>query len=173
MRMAVDPLSTTTPGAQDRGRIRAIVEATGVFRPEEVDIALEVFDGGVARPGVDYTNVAAYAGDVLVGWAAYGRTPGTEGTWDLYWIAVDPSWHGRGAGRELMARCEDAIVAQEGRLVVVETSSRASYAPTRAFYEQLGYVAQARIPDYYAPGDGLITYVKSLRSSRSEKVSHG
>lgn len=164
-------LDIATPVASDRGRVRAIVEATEVFRPEEVAIALEVFDGAVARPGVDYTALGAYAQDRLVGWAAWGPTPATIGTWDLYWIAVDPAWHGQGVGTELMARCEEAIAGHGGRLVVVETSSRAPYAPTRAFYERLGYTAQARIPDYYAPGDGLMVFVKPLGSS-SEKVSH-
>jgi ribosomal protein S18 acetylase RimI-like enzyme len=164
-------LDIAAPVAADRVRVRRIVEATDVFRPDEVAIALEVFDGAVARPGVDYTALGAYAQDELVGWAAYGATPCTDGTWDLYWIAVDPAWHGRGVGKELMARCELAIAGHGGRLVVVETSSRAPYAPTRAFYERLGYAAQAHIPDYYAPGDGLIVFVKPLGSS-SEKVSH-
>ena len=173
MTVAADPVMLGTPHARDRGRLRAIIEATDVFRPEEVAIALEVFDGAVARPGVDYTGLGAFTQDRLVGWAAYGATPGTVGTWDLYWIAVDPAWQTKGVGRQLMAQCEAAIAESGGRLIVVETSSRASYAPTRAFYQRLGYVAQARIPDYYAPGDGLTVYVKSLGSIGSEKVSHG
>jgi len=174
MTAATDLTAIAVPSARDRGRVHAIIEATGVFRPDEVAIALEVFDGALARPGADYTALGAYAGGRLVGWAAFGPTPGTTGTWDLYWIAVDPTTQGRGVGRELMARCEDAIAALEGRLVVVETSSRDGYVPTRAFYERLGYRAQARIPDYYAPGDGLTIYVKSLGPSGSEaKVAHG
>ena len=173
MTAAADVVTLAAPRARDRDRVRAIVEATGVFRPDEVAIALEVFDGAVAKPGVDYTAVGAYADGTLIGWAAYGGTPGTVGTWDLYWIAVDPAFQVKGVGRQLMAHCETAIAEREGRLIVVETSSRESYAPTRAFYERLGYVAQARIPHYYAPGDGLTVYVKSLGSSRSEKVSHG
>lgn len=173
MTATADLLTLATPTAADRDRVRAIVEATDVFRPDEVTIALEVFDGAVAKPGVDYTGLGAYAEERLVGWAAWGETPGTEGTWDLYWIAVDPTFQTKGVGRQLMAQCEAAIAGRDGRLIVVETSSRASYAPTRAFYERLGYVAQARIPDYYAPGDGLTVYVKSLGFSRSEKVSHG
>jgi ribosomal protein S18 acetylase RimI-like enzyme len=162
MTVAADLVTLAVPGASVRARLRAIVEATGVFRPEEVAIALEVFDGAVARPDVDYSHVGAFAQDQLLGWAAFGATPGTLGTWDLYWIAVDPTTHGRGIGRQLMAHCEDVIALRSGRLIVVETSSRASYAPTRAFYERLGYTAQARIPGYYAPGDGLIVYTKAV-----------
>lgn len=161
------------PVAADRERVREMVEATGVFRPEETLIALEVFDGAVAAPGADYWSVGAYDAGRLLGWAAFGSTPGTQGTWDLYWIVVDPAHQAGGIGRRLMCHSEQTIAAQGGRLVVVETSSRVDYVPTRRFYERLGYAARAVIRDYYAPGDDLVVYVKSLRSSRNEKVPHG
>jgi ribosomal protein S18 acetylase RimI-like enzyme len=159
-------INLRAPAAEDRGRVRSIVEASGVFRPDEVPIALEVFDGAVAAPGRDYWAVGAYDGDGrMIGFATYGPTPCTLATWDLYWIAVDPAIQGRGIGRQLMAHCEAAITAEGGRLIVVETSSRRDYAPTRAFYGRLGYTEQAAIADYYAPGDSLVVYTKYLASS--------
>lgn len=161
------------PRPSDRGRVSDIVRATGVFRPQEVDIALEVFDGAVQQPGVDYHALGAYdESHTLTGFACYGHTPGTEATWDLYWIAVDPGAHRRGLGRALMDACERTIAQAGGRLVVVETSSRPDYAPTRAFYEALAYEATARIAGYYAPRDDLIVYTKRLVPSRSERP-HG
>ncbi len=161
------------PRPSDRGRVAEIVRATGVFRPQEVDIALEVFDGATTRPGVDYHALGAYD-DVgsLIGFACYGPTPGTEATWDLYWIAVDPTTHRRGVGRALMTACERAISDSGGRLVVVETSSRPDYGPTRAFYQALAYGATARIPHFYAPHDDLVVYTKRLVPSRRERP-HG
>lgn len=168
------PALTLGPVAPaDRERVRAMVDGSGVFRPEETLIALEVFDGAVTAPERDYWSVGVRDVNALVGWAAFGPTPGTHGTWDLYWIVVDPGRRGSGIGRRLMTHCERTMAARNGRLVVVETSSRADYAPTRRFYERLGYEAQAVIPAYYAPGDDLVVYVKTLGSSRNEKVSHG
>ena len=77
--------------ASDRDRIAPMVAGTGVFRTDEVDVAVEVFDGALAQPGVDYHGIGAYEDDRLVGFALYGRTPCTVSTWDLYWIAVDPA----------------------------------------------------------------------------------
>ena len=148
---------------RDRDRVAEIVEATGVFRPDEADIALEVFDGAVERPGVDYTAVGAYDDqDRMIGFACFGPTPCTIGTWDLYWIAVDPAGHRHGIGRKLMDACESRIAAARGRLIVVETSSRTDYGPTRAFYEKLGYASAARIAGFYAEGDDLVVYTKQL-----------
>ena len=153
------------PTVADRVRVREIVDASGVFRPAEIAIALEVLDGAIAAPGRDYWAVGAYQDGRLVGFAAFGPVPCTLATWDLYWIAVDPALQGSGIGRRLMAHCETAITAEGGCLVVVETSSRDDYGPTRAFYRRLRYHEQATIPDYYAPGDGLVVYTKTLAPS--------
>ncbi|HKV71519.1 MAG TPA: hypothetical protein VJN62_09745, partial [Gemmatimonadales bacterium] len=57
---------------------------------------------------------------------------------------------------------EQTLTTDHCRLVVVETSSRADYAPTRRFYEARGYTRTAVIPEYYAPGDDLVIYLKDL-----------
>jgi ribosomal protein S18 acetylase RimI-like enzyme len=150
------------PSAADRARVRPMVDATGVFRPDEVDVAVEVFDDAVARPGTDYHALGAYEDDRLVGFALFGRTPCTVATWDLYWIVVEPARHRGGVGRQLMTAAERVIAGYGGRLVVVETSSRDDYAPTRSFYESLHYDRAAEIAHYYAPDDHLIVYTKLL-----------
>ena len=166
--LAVRPLRAT-----DRSRIAPMVEATGVFRPAEVEIALEVFDGAVDRPGVDYYGLGAADGGRLVGFTLFGSTPGTESTWDLYWIVVDPASHRQGIGRQLLTAAEGSVASRGGRRIVVETSSRDDYAPTRAFYERLGYDQAARIADYYAPNDDLVVYTKPLDPPVTETANHG
>jgi hypothetical protein len=46
--------------------------------------------------------------------------------------------------------------------VYIDTSGRAQYASTRAFYEKNGYVCEARLKDFYAPGDDRVIYSKVL-----------
>lgn len=159
--------------AADRDRVRSMVEATGVFRDAEVDIALEVFDGATQHPGVDYHGLAAYEDGGVVGLTLYGPTPGTVGTWDLYWIVVDPAGHRQGVGRALMEATERDIWNVGGRLVVVETSSRSDYEPTRAFYTALQYDRAAHIEGYYAPQDDLIVFTKHLSPPPAEMGDHG
>jgi ribosomal protein S18 acetylase RimI-like enzyme len=144
-----------------RARLEALVAGTKVFRPSEVAIAVELLDRAAAGDD-DYRFVGAFDGDDMVGYACWGPTPGTEGTFDLYWIAVDASRQGGGVGSQLLAHVERTLQAGGGRLIVVETSSRADYAPTRAFYERRGYARAATLPGYYAPGDNLVIYLKEL-----------
>jgi ribosomal protein S18 acetylase RimI-like enzyme len=145
-----------------RARLERLTRATGLFRPEEVAIAAELLDESLAGDD-DYRFLGAYAGDELVGYACWGPTPGTEGTYDLYWIVVDPAWQRKGVGTQLLEGVEQALMADGCRLIVVETSSRPEYATTRAFYEQRGYTRAATVTGYYAPGDDLVIYRKDLR----------
>ncbi len=148
-------------GRAQRAPLERLTAATGLFRPDEVAIAVELLDDALAGDD-DYCFLGAYAGDRLVGYACWGPTPGTEGTFDLYWIVVDPVRQGEGVGTQLLRAVEERLTTDKGRLVVVETSARPDYAPTRAFYERRGYTLAARLAGYYAPGDDLVIYLKDL-----------
>jgi GNAT superfamily N-acetyltransferase len=156
--LTLPSLRQLTPA--DRGRIDAISRAVGLFRPDEIAVALEVFDGAVAG-SPDYLALGAEHDGRLAGWICWGPTPCTLGTFDLYWMAVDPALHGAGIGTALLEAMERRL-AGVARLIVVETAGRADYAPTRAFYQARGYRAAARLPDFYAPGDDQVIYVKAL-----------
>jgi ribosomal protein S18 acetylase RimI-like enzyme len=148
-------------GPAQRARLEQLTAATGLFRPEEVATAVQLLDESLAGDD-DYRFLGAYEDDELTGYACWGPTPGTVGTSDLYWIVVEPTRQHRGIGTELLRGVEQQMKAEGCRLVVVETSSRADYAPTRAFYERRGYARTASIPAYYEPGDDLVIYLKDL-----------
>ena len=143
-----------------RSQIEAILRTTGVFSDEEIAVGLELFDAGTKE---GYEFVGAFQDDRLIGYACYGLTPSTDGTYDLYWIAVDPKSQGSGAGRTLMNAVERVLRERNARLVVAETSSRTDYESTRRFYERLGYAIAARLRDFYAPGDDRLVLTKRLR----------
>jgi ribosomal protein S18 acetylase RimI-like enzyme len=92
----------------------------------------------------------------------FGPVDGTQGSFDLYWIVVAAAGQGGGLGRRLLAESEARMRARGGRLCWVETSGRREYAPTRAFYERHGYRVEARLADFYAPGDDKWIFVKAL-----------
>lgn len=149
--------------AEDRGPIRDILGATAFFRPEEIDVALELVDAALDNPEQeDYLFAVADGGGTVLGYVCWGETACTRGTYDLYWVAVAPGTQGKGVGRALMAHAEEEMRKVGGRLCVVETSSLPKYEPTRAFYLRIAYTEEARIGDYYQPGDDLVIYTKKL-----------
>jgi ribosomal protein S18 acetylase RimI-like enzyme len=147
----------------DRAPLKQLVEKTGVFSDAEVEIALELIDAVLDKPGQkDYCIAVSDDGGTPVGYYCLGPTPGTKGTFDLYWIAVTPARHGQGIGAMLDAHAEASIRSQGGQLIVAETSSTPRYDATRAFYRRRGYTEVAHIRDYYSPGDDLVVFGKYL-----------
>jgi len=148
---------------EDVGRVRSLVASTGFFNAAEVDVAVELVTERLTK-GVrsGYHFVLAERGSSLVAYACYGPIFGTQGSFDLYWIAVAPEEQGRGMGAQVYARAEAAMRRAGAKHVYADTSSSDRYAGTRGFYQRLGFEEQARLPDFYAQGDGKIVYVKAL-----------
>jgi len=153
----------TEAAATDVRNVENLVRATGMFTEPEAAIAAELVDDRLARGGAsDYAFVFAARGERLVGYACWGHIAGTEASYDLYWIAVDPAEQGGGIGRALMQRAEAAVAAAGGRRLYVDTSSSERYRPTRRFYRRCGYRIAAELPDFYRPGDGKTIFLKEL-----------
>lgn len=145
----------------DPGIIRAIVSATGFFSEAEVTIAAELALERISHGEASgYDFIFADRGDETIGYTCYGTIPCTVGSYDLYWIAVKPSEHGRGVGKMLMRRTEERVLEAGGRILFIETSGRELYEPTQRFYEKCGFVLDVRVRDFYAPGDDKLIYAK-------------
>ena len=148
---------------RERGAVETIVRDAKVFREDEIAVALEVLDAYLAHPGKDYHALGAFTpGGVLLGFAIYGPTPCTLGTWDLYWIAVAPEAQGSGVGSLLLEEVERRLTDALARLVIIETSSLPAYEAARAFYRRHGYTEVTRVPDFYAIGDDRVIFAKRL-----------
>ncbi|GFM36818.1 GNAT family N-acetyltransferase [Desulfovibrio psychrotolerans] len=144
---------------QDAADIRRIVQDTGFFTPEEVDVAEELVREHLAHGDASgYHFIMAEQQDELVGYACYGPTPAAEGTYDLYWIAVDPARRNMGLGKQLIAATAHKVRARNGRLLFAETSGMEKYGSTRAFYTRTGFTAEAVLKDFYRPGDDKVIY---------------
>jgi ribosomal protein S18 acetylase RimI-like enzyme len=144
---------------EDRPALANLLAVSGAFSSEEIAVALELIDEG---EGDDYRFQVAEAEGVVAGYACYGPAASTDGSWDLYWIAVASDRHRRGIGRALLAAAEEAVAAAGGRTVVIETASKPSYEGTRRFYERNGYEQIARVPRFYAEDDDKLVYSKLL-----------
>ena len=151
--------------ARDKDAVLGLVRATGFFTGPEVGVAEELIDVYLGRPDQEDYQVEVIENEArdVIGYMTWGPTPLTEGTYDIYWMAVAPSEQGKGRGKELVRWAENEVRRRDGRLVLIETSSQPKYEGTRRFYIDLGYREVARVPDFYRVGDDRVIYAKSFR----------
>ena len=146
---------------RDRVAIAAAIGSDATFRPDEVEVAFELVDAGLAG-STDYAIRVADDGDQIVGYLCFGPTPMTRSTYDLYWIVVHAQARGRGVAGALIGAMEDEVRGRGGGQIRVETSETESYGAARALYLRHGYAVAAHLADFYAPGDALIIYYKRI-----------
>jgi ribosomal protein S18 acetylase RimI-like enzyme len=150
--------------SKDKAAVIRILRNIPEFKPAEVDVAEEVIDSYIQEPGRSgYQIFVAEVSSSIAGYICYGPTPLTEGTWDIYWLAVNTKQQGQGIGRALLGFAEDKIKETEGRLVLIETSAKPEYEATRHFHRSQGYELACRITDFYAPGDDKLVFQKRLK----------
>jgi len=166
----VNPAALTlrnSPAATDQSDVATILSATDMFTAAEIDIAVSL----LAEPiDAGYRFLFADHSEGLAGFACYGHIPGTDRSYDLYWIAVQPACQGAGLGRRLLSAVERAVIQNGGERLYVDTSGRQQYAATRKFYLAAGYAVAAELPDFYRPGDGKIIFCKALGPAQDMPV---
>ncbi|HMS33386.1 MAG TPA: GNAT family N-acetyltransferase [Ignavibacteria bacterium] len=150
----------------DRVKIKNILTDTDNFSEEEIKIALELIDVYLNdKDQKDYelfTDEDEDSSGNVRGYVCIGPRPLTNGTYDLYWIAVNPKVQSKGIGSGLIKYIEEYLKEKKGRLVLIETSDKPSYEKERKFYEKNLYTELVNIKDFYKAGDGLVIYGKYL-----------
>jgi ribosomal protein S18 acetylase RimI-like enzyme len=149
---------------KDRARLLAMLIKTRAFTSVEIDVAMELIDIVLKDPiQKDYQiHCMVDDQDQAIGYICYGPTPMTQGTFDLYWIAVDPDFQRQRVGSKLLNFLEEAVKAEGGRLILADTSAIPDYEKTQKFYIKNGFQGIARIPDYYHPGNDRVTFFKKI-----------
>jgi ribosomal protein S18 acetylase RimI-like enzyme len=152
-----------TPGPDDCLSVRKIIESTGFFNNEEIEVAVELVQERLTKGASSgyYFLFSEKAGEVI-GYTCFGPIPCTQASFDLYWIGVREGFRSLGLGKELLAGSERIIAGLGGKRIYIETSSRTQYRPTRMFYQRCGYSEEAILKDFYAPGDHKVIYVKII-----------
>lgn len=139
--------------------LREVIDSTGLFPSELLDGMMADFFSNPESADVWLTGeedgtpiaVAYYAPERL-----------TEGTFNLYLIAVRQDYQGKGAGAKMMSYVETKLQQEGHRVLIVETSSLPEYELTRKFYEKLHYTKEAVIRDFYKEGEHKVVFWKKL-----------
>jgi GNAT superfamily N-acetyltransferase len=147
----------------DTEALVSLADATGLFKPIEIAGLRDVLDGFHAVSHADNHHVLTVEENgAIVGFAYYGPVPMTDGTWQLWWIAVRKEQQGHGIGSALLRHIEADVRTHKGRVLFIETGSLPHFEPTRRFYAKHGYEQHAQLQDFYADGDSMVVYRKAL-----------
>ena len=153
-------IRTTT--SDDTAAILALAVSAGLFPEDATEEVAGVLAGSLdGSLGADHCWVTDDDGGP-VGVAYFAPERMTDGTWNLYMIAVRPDRQRQGRGAALVRYVEETLTARGARVLLVETSGLESFERTRAFYRTCGYDEEARIRDFYKAGDVKIVFRKAL-----------
>ena len=157
--MTIDKNNIRPIIGQDLPALRRVIDANDLFPSAMLDEMIsDYFDRQDSR---DIWFTYAEENPIAIAYCAPEKM--TEGTWNLYLIAVHPSYQGRGIGTSMMKYIEQKLAASGERILLVETSGLESYEKTREFYRQCGYEEEARLREFYQAGEDKIVFRKSLK----------
>jgi len=143
----------------DLPAFKAVIDSSELFPADLLD--------DMMRPFFDSNNESIYwlayeeEGKAAVAYFEPERM--TEGTYNLYLIAVHADYQGGGRGAAMMDHIEHFLKGRGIRILIVETSGVPEFELTRKFYRKIGYTEEARIREFYAEGDDKIVFWKDLR----------
>lgn len=153
------PIQIRPVAAGDIPALIVVIDSTGLFPGEMLPDMVKPFLDDPATPD-EWFAVTLADEPVAVAYIVPERL--TLGTYNLLLIAVDASRQGTGIGEKLLTSIESHLAGRDGRLLLVETSGLPDYARTRNFYLKNGYEQEARIREFYAPGEDKIVFRKEL-----------
>lgn len=153
-------------------QMKEIVLQTGVFYNAEIVAASKLIDDYLVQGGLgDDRCLVLLDEDSVQGFAIYGFSVTTIGTFDVYWLVVNPEVQRCGLGRKIMAEIERRVRAEGGLRIFLTTSALPVYEPARLLYQSLGFVQVGLLPDYFRTGDDLVYYYLNLESQHEHCVN--
>lgn len=142
----------------DRPALKALIDAVDLFPSEMLDEMMADYftnpdssDCWLTDDHNDPVGVAYFAPERL-----------TEGTWNLYLIAIHPDRQGQGRGAALLRYVEHQLRERGERILLIETSGLPDFEYQRTFYRGCGYEEEARIRDFYQAGEDKVIFRKAL-----------
>ncbi len=141
--------------------IEGILNKVPLFKKEDIKVAMELVNITASNPSQTDYNIFIYENDgTVLGYHCTGKRPLTDAVYDLYWIVTDPDHGKKGIGKSLLEHAEDFVTQNNGRWMLIETSSKESYSTTRNFYMRNNYTIISQINDFYSKGESLLIFGK-------------
>ncbi|WP_421980741.1 GNAT family N-acetyltransferase [Roseibium sp.] len=145
--------------ANDIPSLQKIADSTGLFPP---DLLPEMMGGFLSEGDGNSLWLTCEENGEAIAFCFASAETFAEGTWNMLALAVLPEKQGNGVGRAVVATLERLLQSGGNRVLIVDTSGTESFSGTRRFYLRCGYTQEARIRDFWGPGDDKIVFWKAL-----------
>jgi ribosomal protein S18 acetylase RimI-like enzyme len=142
----------------DLPSLKVVIKANDLFPSDMLDEMISGYFNH--KSGSEYWLTYEESKPVAIAYCAPEQM--TEGTWNLYLIAVHPDYQGQGIGTSLLHYIEQMLISRGERILLIETSSLETFEDTREFYRKCGYNEEARIREFYQAGEDKIVFRKLL-----------
>jgi len=139
--------------------LKEVIDSTELFPSEFLDQMIANYFSNETSEDIWFTCVQD-GNPIAMGYCAPEKL--TNGTYNLYVIAVRKEWQNHGIGKRMMNYIESFLKERGKRILLVETSSLDQYTSTRAFYDKIGYRREAVIKDFWNEGEDKLIFLKKL-----------
>ncbi len=143
----------------DLDKLKRVIESSGLFPAELLDGMISDYFSNPASEEIWLTRLSNQT-PIAIAYCAPERL--TDGTYNLYLIAVRQDFQAQGIGIQLMSFIENLLTAKGKRILLVETSGLPEFELTRKFYDKCGYHREAVIRDFYQNGEDKVVFWKKL-----------
>lgn len=144
---------------QDLTGLKEVLDSSELFPSEYLDDMISEYFNNKDTEDIWFTYIDNNR-PIALGYCAPEKL--TNGTFNLYAIAVHKELQGQGIGKKMMNFIEKLLIDNGKRVLIVETSSIDHYTLTRKFYTKLGYRLEAVIKDFWNDGEDKVIFWKKL-----------
>ncbi len=144
---------------KDLTGLKEVLDSSELFASEYLDDMISDYFNNSDSDDIWFTYIDNDR-PIAIGYCAPEKL--TNGTYNLYAIALRKELQGQGIGKKMMNFIEKLLSDSGKRILIVETSSLDQYALTREFYDKLGYRREAVIKDFWNDGEDKVIFWKKL-----------
>lgn len=145
--------------ARDLKGMKEVLDSSELFPSEYLDDMMDDYLHNKHTTDIWFVGVEDDR-PIALGYCAPEKL--TNGTFNLYAIAVRKELQGLGIGKMMMNFIEKKLKDEGHRILIVDTSSTEQYARTRQFYIDLGYTKEAVIRDFWNDGEDKVVFWKKF-----------
>ena len=147
--------------SEDLPALKVVIDANDLFPSDMLDEMISNYLSN--EDSNDYWFTYDDGKPVAIAYCAPEKM--TQGTWNLYLIAIHPDRQRSGLGSSMLHHIEQKLAKVGERMLLVETSGLQSFKRTREFYRNCGYSQEAKIREFYQAGEDKIVFRKLLEQN--------